>query len=263
MNMQDKEMDNLFRSKLEGFEAEPSAGVWANISHGLSGASSRRKSLAPFLRIAASIAILVTAGLLFLPKAKVKMDQPGKKLAHTQYVTKAPSTQQTSVIVKINPVAQQQIAAIQSRHQLVTAHHPAKIQQTNAIIIKEQPVTDPDKTATIINDQQAPVIAKVAPQTPVSHAVVPDAVLNNKPADDTPEFIAKPAVVLASNTPAENDIAQMPAKKRRIHGLGGLINMVVASVDKRKDKIIEFTDTDEGDTVTGINLGFVKVKKEK
>jgi hypothetical protein len=67
MEMQDKEFDDLFRSKLDGFEVKPSVGVWDNIALDLS-AGKRKKILLPFLSIAASIIVLVSAGILFIPQ---------------------------------------------------------------------------------------------------------------------------------------------------------------------------------------------------
>ncbi len=76
MDMQDKEFDDLFRSKLDGFEAGPSARVWAGIDAELSG-KRRKKILAPYLSIAASIIVLVAAGILFIPeKGKVTGKHP-------------------------------------------------------------------------------------------------------------------------------------------------------------------------------------------
>ena len=69
MNMQDKEFDDLFRSKLDNFELEPSAQVWQNIDNELSGR--KRRSIFPILSIAASVLILLTAGILFIPKKGV------------------------------------------------------------------------------------------------------------------------------------------------------------------------------------------------
>src|ERR1700744_3832492 len=69
MDMQDKKFDDLFRSKLDGFEMEPTAQVWENIGAGLDG--KKRKSLTPWLSIAASVIILITAGILFVPKKEV------------------------------------------------------------------------------------------------------------------------------------------------------------------------------------------------
>jgi len=83
---QDKEMDGLFRSKLEGFEAEPSAAVWAGISAGLQGKPAR-KSYGPFLRIAASVVLLISAGLLFLPGKETKTSRAKpNKLAQNNVV---------------------------------------------------------------------------------------------------------------------------------------------------------------------------------
>jgi hypothetical protein len=67
MNMQDNEFDDLFRSKLDNFEIEPSAQVWQNIDAELDG-KHRKRSIFPMLSIAASIIVLITAGILFIPK---------------------------------------------------------------------------------------------------------------------------------------------------------------------------------------------------
>jgi hypothetical protein len=48
--------------------------------------------------------------------------------------------------------------------------------------------------------------------------------------------------------------------KPRIKSIGGLVNFVIAQVDKREDKIIEFRDGEEGSEVSGINLGPLKFK---
>ncbi|MGZ3999543.1 MAG: hypothetical protein ACXVIY_02890, partial [Mucilaginibacter sp.] len=65
--MQDREFDDVFRNKLDGFEAEPSAKVWVGIDATLD-EKSRKKAIMPWLSIAASIIVLVSAGILFIPK---------------------------------------------------------------------------------------------------------------------------------------------------------------------------------------------------
>ena len=105
------------------------------------------------------------------------------------------------------------------------------------------------------------VLAAV-PETAITKPVVPDDVpLTTKNAEVKTEFITKP--VLAEMQPANKPVKPALGKKHKIHSLGDLFNVMIASVDKRKDKFIEFTDTDEGDNITGINLGIVKVKKEQ
>src|ERR1700754_2177609 len=67
MNMQDKEFDDLFQSKLDNFEMEPSAQVWQNIDAELDG-KKRSRGMFPWLSIAASIIILIAVAVLFIPK---------------------------------------------------------------------------------------------------------------------------------------------------------------------------------------------------
>jgi hypothetical protein len=50
---------------------------------------------------------------------------------------------------------------------------------------------------------------------------------------------------------------------KRVKGIGGLVNFVIAQVDKREDKLIEFTESDEGTEISGINLGLLKIKSKK
>jgi hypothetical protein len=76
-------------------------------------------------------------------------------------------------------------------------------------------------------------------------------------------FITKPVALTAQLPQADKAIAAAPVKKRRIRSLGDLINVVVSKVDKRKDKIIEFSNTDDDEaTITGVNLGIIKIKKQ-
>jgi hypothetical protein len=51
--------------------------------------------------------------------------------------------------------------------------------------------------------------------------------------------------------------------QKKIRSIGSLVNFVIAKVDKREDKLIEFKDSDEGSEVSGINLGLVKIKSKK
>jgi len=92
-------------------------------------------------------------------------------------------------------------------------------------------------------------------------ALVPDASVSLKPQPETEVFqpaMVKPALLVA----ATNSIK---VKHKRIRSIGDVVNLVMAKVDKREDKLIQFTDSDDGDesNVTGINLGIINLKKEK
>src|SRR5580698_7427927 len=97
MDMQDKDFDELFRAKLDGFETEPSANVWPGIAGGLD-SSKRRRSLAPWLSIAASIVVLAGAGLFFIPKktntgTKPRVNNPISAIARPVVKTPPVATQ--------------------------------------------------------------------------------------------------------------------------------------------------------------------------
>ncbi|QKJ30796.1 hypothetical protein HQ865_13900 [Mucilaginibacter mali] len=264
MNMQDNEMDNLFRSKLEGLEMEPSAHVWDSISREM-GAPQQRRSIIPMLRIAASVAVLIGAGLYFMPKQQSVQGTKGPKVAVVPIVkhedvikpdaTPAaqvdPSVNVKPAVVKPQPV--QQIANV--------GKHTSKVQPVNVstpdVVTKP---TDPVKTQAPDPQQQALIAnnTQVEKVKAVPNPAIPDV----KIVDNTTVPTVKPDVIAAVPTTKEGE-EQPVAKKRKVTGLGGFLNKVIAAVDKRDDKIIEFTDTDEGDAITGINLGIIKVKKQK
>ena len=255
MNMHDNDMDKLFRSKLEDFEVEPSASVWANISNQLGG-QPKRKSYVPLLRVAASVAVLVTAGMIFLTNKKDDdIVKPGIKVALNPKI-------QTPAIV------QPATTSVRSIAPLVNAQAVASVKPKQIVRVANNPVTNTDQTGTqntqTAIDQTKPEIvidtqpANIMATASTTKAVVPDITLK---ADDTAP--ASKAVLAANDPSTMDNPTSAPIKKRKVRGLGGLINAVVGAVDKREDKIIEFTDTDEGDTVTGINLGLFKVKKQK
>ena len=74
-----------------------------------------------------------------------------------------------------------------------------------------------------------------------------------------PDMMAKadlPPVEIGSAEPQKTE-------HKKIRSIGGLVNFVIARVDKRDDKIIEFKEGAEGSEVSGINLGLVKFKSRK
>lgn len=96
----------------------------------------------------------------------------------------------------------------------------------------------PDKSTQIAIKQPIPIEALVFKTQPV----VSDAQLQQPGKQDT--------------TPEKTD--------RKIRTFGDIVNAVVAKLDKRKEKIIEFSDSDgDRSTITGLNLGIIKIKKDK
>lgn len=255
--MQDNEFDKLFRSKLDDFEAEPSANVWAGIKKGLS-AAERTKYLFPFLGIAASLLILVTAGILFIPhhvklNGKNPVQNKIAKAINTP-IAKSGSIHNTSLSAKQKGLNEISVAANTTRKL-----HPAKVNRNPAAVGLPQP-----KNA--VNPEDQPELAVIQEKRPeIINAVVPNENIPlsiKQPVEDMTGPTAKPLLVTAQ-LPADNPDAVPVKQKHRMRGLGDFINVVVAKVDKRRDKIIEFSETDDESMVTGINLGIIKLKKEK
>ena len=262
MNMQDKEFDDLFRSKLGDFETQPSAQVWQNIDAEL--AVKRKKSIFPMLSIAASVLILLVAGILFIPKkGAVKR---GK--------------QDTNVIAKVNPslikpentkpvnpseTQQQQLAAVETPVKNTTKVDQPKI-KTNAVEQKEQPSTSIAKTEIVKHNDQ-PLIASAGTPKQVDVVKQEPIELTEATSVEKKEAIDNSAInlpaqpVLASNQPAKT--VKPVAKKRGIRSFGDIVNLVVAKVDKRKDKLIQFSDSDDdGSVITAVHLGALKIKRD-
>ena len=119
------------------------------------------------------------------------------------------------------------------------------------------------KTEPVKTDERHPeVIAEVQKPAEPIQAVAPDnstELVAKTPVDNMTETKIKPQVI--AQVPIKDKPAQQP-KKHGIRNFGDIVNLVVAKVDKRKDKVIEFSDDDEdGSSITGINLGVIKVKK--
>jgi hypothetical protein len=260
-NMQDNEFDDLLRAKLDNFEAEPSAQVWQNIDVELDG-KARKKNIFPILRIAASVIILITAGILFIPKKEiVKPGRHGKNDAAIRVKPSAIKTKNNAPEnirrAKDEQMAKEQIPA---KH-MVRIHQPKKkieipaaqnIQDTR-LIAQTEPVKPDEQPVLAAVSQKADKIGVAVVEMPVE--------VKQINANETSALQLQP-ILASTQLPAVKQ--NKPAvKKHGIRNVGDLVNLVVAKVDKRKDKVIEFTDTDDDETtITGVHIGAIKIKKD-
>jgi len=263
MEMQDNEFDDLFHSKLDGFEMEPSANVWQSVNDELQ-SRKRKRVLVPFLSIAASIIVLVTAGILFIPQ---KGSVITKHSAQTGIV-KASSV--TNVIAQASnkPISTPNVKPAETKS--VPINRIASTHKTeSAKVTPVENVAIANKQESPVKPAEQPVIASVTIKPDGKDVVVPGNETKFVPkqqAEETTAFTTKP-VLIADQLPVQNKPAIVPEvkPKHRIHTFGDLVNVVVAKVDKRKDKVIEFTNKDDEDesSLAGVNLGVIKFKKEK
>jgi len=258
--MQDKEFDNLFRSKLNDLEVEPSRQVWAGITAGLDNKRGSRM-LVSWLSIAASVIVLVAAGIVFIPKKGANVNKPVKggvakvsQPAIVPAVNKADSvTTQPQTIIQPAPPVVNQVAKVK------------KADISKQIVVK-QPSPEMVVPTPVVAPEEQPVIAAVPEKQDVITPVVPgnETPLSIKPVTDDSNAVPAKQIAAANVQPAAvNPDAAAVKPKHRAHGIAGLLNAVIAKVDKRKDKIIEFTDDDEDESnIASVNLGILKFKKE-
>ena len=260
--MQDKEFDDMFHSKLGNFEVQPSAQVWQNIDAELAG--KKKKGIFPILSIAASVLILLTAGILFIPKkGVVKRNKPDSNV-----VAKAsPSIVKPENIKPVNSAEkqQEQLAVVETLVKNVTKVNQPEI-KTNAVAQKEQVNTSVAKTEIIKNKNQ-PLIASTD-KVKQDEAIKQDPIelteatsVGNKETIDNSTISLPAQPVLATNQPAKT--TKQVVKKRGIRSFGDIVNLVVAKVDKRKDKLIQFSDSDDDESViSAVHLGALKIKRD-
>ncbi len=254
--MQDKEFDQLFNSKLSDFEIEPSAEVWQNINRELNGKKAKR-SIIPYLSIAASVIVLASVSLWFFNQHQEKTKQhPVKLVKRVKPFNPQPGVNESGApagIVK-DRLAEVIDAGIKTKtgSGLNKPQIIEQMPQETTIALPEAIVEKPAPVLAVAPAQRAPVLQPAVPanDVPLSTGLL---------ADNSVEYIEK-SVDAVKDAP----VTEKPAVKKRAHGLGGLINTIIAAVDKREDKLIEFTDAndDEGSTVTGVNLGIFKIKKQ-
>jgi ribosomal protein L18E len=285
MSMQDKDMDELFRAKLDNLEIQPSDRVWKGITVELDG-DKRKRGLIPLIRIAAGVTIFIAVGLFFLMKTdKVNNNQAGNHLKGRRHTIKLSEKGETEVTdEKVEDLMQakqdaQQVAAETVKQAQIKQTQLAKAGQTGAINNKLATITNTthqysgviSETEKPDNEEQQEIMSQR--ETLAAISTNDDKAINSVVPDE-PLIAAKPVIPATDDFKTTNKVAvtalpfnkaaKTPVKKHGIRSFGDLINVVVAKVDKRQDKVIHFSDTDgDESSITGINLGFVKMKTDK
>lgn len=258
--MQDKEFDSLFRSKLENFEAAPTSQVWDGIVEDLGG-KRRYAVLLPWLSIAASLLVLVAAGVLFIPqkttvKSSVshgiaKTPVPPQTVKHDPAVPQQQGIAQTPTVAPapVNRMAQAKPVKTNTETAVTSTAPETLPANVNAAQPHEQQIIAAVQPKEVISPEAPGLQTQIAPQT----------------ADIPVAATIKPVIAAAMPNIADKQSIAAARPKHKAHGIGGFLNTVIAAVDKRKDKIIEFTesDDDDGSNLTAVNLGILKFKKDK
>jgi hypothetical protein len=243
-HMRDKEFDKLFQQRFEGFEVEPVQASWSNVSQILNNNQEEKNSYQSYYAVAATIAVIISVGTWFSNSGekvrlygKAKVTEPVEE--HRAIVPQA----------TYEPYARvEETGRIEKKKQAGRISPPGK-ESVNSVSVKGfQDGADfqelkPEEVTMLAKEQKNQV--KVEEKALAS---TPDTAWQAWPFED-------------NDWEKEQQALAGAVKNRKT--VGDLINFVISRVDKRKDKIIEFTDTDEGSIVSGINLGLVRFKSKQ
>lgn len=235
--MLDKDIDKLFQDRFSDFETPPSNLMWDKIADKLEDKKPVRKVNPTVWQLAASVLIVVSGALWFYrPHEVIKLH--GKD---AESVTVANNT---------DPVVKEVASRKDEEEILKDSLTPEKIKESEKVPY--------DHTEDFLAAQNLESL----PHATVSQTTDTEFI---EPVKIETIYGAAPesAPVVAMSTKldfAEAQLVESESPKVKIRSIGSLVNFVIAKVDHRENKIIEFKDSDEGSEVSGINLGVLKFK---
>ncbi|MEO5910663.1 MAG: hypothetical protein ABIP95_07225 [Pelobium sp.] len=269
----DKEFDGLFKSSFEDFEVQPSAKSWEKITNQLD-AKPAGKKIPIFWSVAASVIVVlgIGIGLYTKPTAVIKLrpDQTEEMMANLESErTKGELAEDNRANVAVENITEGQNYTA-SHSSFTPIDNSKELAALNSVASEKNISNDATKgttnsvlnTNTAIQNTKQQELVQVKPNRPTT---VTERILAEEASKIKPELETKHETVLAQNTIDENLGNSANINRRsKIKSVGDLVNFVVAKVDKRDDKIIEVSRTDESDNeVTGINLGLFKFRKSE
>nr|WP_155977797.1 hypothetical protein [Pedobacter glucosidilyticus] len=245
--MSDKELDLLFKSKFEDYEVEPSVSSWSKIDEQLSIKPMQRRKV-PFLWMAAaSVLVVLGLGLIFWNKPQEQIMLKGKPAIDEGNILIAENNS-TSSSNEVNTNTKQ--ANLQSGNQ------ESEVQKITQSVSEQNGLQEENLFASIQTDKSGIQEEQelVTRTEPVKRITVTELILLEE------ENAVKTDKIKSSMFSSFNEDNQSSEK---IRSVGDLVNFVIAKVDKREQKLIRISKTDESDIeITGINLGLFKYKKD-
>ncbi|WP_069660890.1 hypothetical protein [Arcticibacter eurypsychrophilus] len=249
----DNDFDKLFKDRLEDIELVPSQKVWAKISSDISLPVKNKKRIPLIWLVAASISLLFVLSLVLIPGK-----EPIKLQASIQ-----PSTEYKEPVIPVKAKR----GSVGRLKGIVFLNRLASMRVEKDKRLKSYKITG---KAIADNIKNLPLLTEVNVENPV--VILPPVVILKEETvviASIPSFIAMhdPSVLKEINPRRINNEQTTDVdyqdKQTGIRSIGDLVNFVVRHVDHRDEKIIEFSNHDEGSSLTGINLGLIKIRAKQ
>lgn len=257
---QDKEFDGFFKSSFEDFEIMPSANSWDKIAKELERKPGKKYPI--FWMSAASVVIILGFGIGLFTKPTEVIKLKGKPvqniIANHEAATKVEVLTEQITAPKTKIIAQTEINEDQIL--LASLDQNERNEQQVGTTSNEMNVASRSEVLVVTNTVEN--LAWVKPSKRIQ-SVALQMIEEEIPQHKINSYNV-PKMTLAQNTIDENlpQNGAVNGRKLKIKSVGDLVNFVVAQVDKREEKIIKLSRTDESDNeITGINLGLFKFSK--
>ncbi len=246
--IQDKDFDQLFKDRFEDAEITPSRDLWSSIESEI---EPKKKRIIPVYWLsAAAVLIIATVGISIYQQQK-----SGPK----QYANNVLPKGQNPVIVEP-----------QTKDTLVSGIAPIK-DVVKTLPVDAKPITTLAKTKVKDNVKpienqkviSAPDIQKQ--ETMIAKAEAPKKDIKTKIEEAV--FQTKEESVLAANNgnePLADEVIDnsYPIERKGIRNVGDVVNLIVNTMDKRKDKLIQFRTDDDDSSISVVNIGPFRIGKK-
>jgi hypothetical protein len=255
----DKELDKLFQQRFGDLEVEPSNDVWEKISNKMDNKVSGKRSSSVFWMAAASVIVVISAGLWFTRPIEIVKLQGSSELAEEKAETSVPPIINEPIT---EPVLEEPVLA--ELNPGLTEFTNEKAAESDFKLIAEVPQVIPEVKPTA--EEPKIIIASNVVKKPIFTQPKQSVKVPERYSGDQSLLDVTQADMIAKVEVEEEQIKDeehVNSGNKRIRSIAGLVNFVIAKVDKREDKLIEFKDGVEGSEVSGINLGLVKIKSRK
>ncbi len=245
-HMSDNDFDKIFKDKFEDAAVEPSLELWAKISTQLEPIKSKPKYTLPIMWMAAA-SVIVVVGLF-----TVWMSNDEETQLYAKQVQQAPSDRVQEIAANSSLMSENSENLIAIVDGITEKPNVANVREAKDQLLKKNQTVELQPTA---QNQYIAIkeVVLASPTLATATAVV--------------EELETETMYAQVNTPSkvEEDVQfrdDNSTNKKGIRNMGDLINFVVDKVDKRDKKLIKFeTDEDENSSITGLNIGFVKLNK--
>ncbi len=245
----DKELDKLFQKRFEEAEFQPSENVWGKITAKMDRKEKAKRPLPVFWMSAASILVVVGAGLWFNKPVEVI-----KLQGMPQQLTQDAGENNTDVVAPEAPLLEPEQTIIKG----FDFSKLATSEQDNSDTFEE--VTLPEKVIEEAPKQELTALNNSRKSTAEVSQSDKNVRVPRYTGDQSQLDVTQPDMIASAEVSDNDLVPESTAPARRVRGIGGIINLVISKVDHREDKIIEFKDGEEGSEVSGINLGLIKLK---